>query len=97
MPDGLVERSALHPKACCFESRDHVVDRLRVASLTFDFDHRVFGRQPGENPAVIDLDDVDPGLVDLGGDGGERARLIMRSDVQPRDPPLPYEVADEDV
>src|SRR4051794_23716526 len=92
-----VERGALDPESGGFESRHDIVDRARVLGLAFDLDHRVLGRQPGENPAVVDLDDVDPGFVNLGRDRGERARLIMGRDMEPGDAFLTDEVADENV
>jgi hypothetical protein len=79
------------------ESRDDVVDRGGVTRLALDLDHGVLGGQAGEDSAVVDLDDVDAGFRHLGGDRGERARLVVGGDVQPRDTPLANEVADEDV
>ena len=38
-----------------------------------------------------------PGFEDLSGDGRERARLIVRGNVQARDPALPDQVADQHV
>ena len=46
---------------------------------------------------MIDLDDVDSGFVDLGGDRCERSRLIVRCNVQPGDPSLANEIANEHV
>src|SRR5215217_4634001 len=90
-----VERGSFHAKAGGFESRDDIVDRLRVARLAFDLDHRVLGRQPGKDPAVVDLDDVDAGFVDLGRDRGEGAGLIVRGDVEPGDATLTDKVANQ--
>src|SRR5947209_19464134 len=90
-----IELRALDAQARRFQPRHHIVDRLWVARFAFDLDHRVLGWKPGEDAAVIDLDDVDAGLVNLGGDRRERARLIVRGDVQPGDPALTDEVADQ--
>ena len=65
-----VEMSSFDPEAGGLESRDEIVDRLRVPGLAFDLDHRVLGRQPGENSAVVDLDDVGTRLEHLGGNRG---------------------------
>src|SRR4051812_41621924 len=72
-----VERGAFDAEAGGFESGDNIVDRFGVARLAFDLDHRVLGGQPGEDPAVVDLDDIDSGFEDFGGDCGERSGLIV--------------------
>ena len=46
---------------------------------------------------MVYLDDVDAGLVNLGSNRGERARLVMGRDMQPRDPALAHESADQHV
>ena len=79
----LVQLGPFNAESGSFESRDDVVDRLGVARLAFDLDHRVLGRKPGEDSAVVDLDDVDPGLVDLAGDRRQRSRLVVGGDVKP--------------
>src|SRR3954447_2012251 len=81
----LVERRALDPKPGGLEPCHHIVDRCRIAGLAFDLDHRVLGGQPGEDPAVIDLDDIDARLENLGGDRRQRSRLVMRCDMESRD------------
>src|SRR5690348_9781236 len=79
-----VELGAFDPESSGFESLHDIVDRLRVAGLAFDLDHRVLRGQLREDTAVVDLDDVDPRFVDLGGDRGERPRLVVGGDVKPR-------------
>ena len=46
---------------------------------------------------MVDLDDVDPGFVNLGGDRGERAGLVVGGDVKARDAALADEIADQHV
>ena len=46
---------------------------------------------------MVDLEDVDAGFVDLGGDRGERAGLVVRGDVEPGDAALADEIADKHV
>src|SRR5688500_12641683 len=71
---GSVEGRPLDVKSGRLEHLHHLVDRLRIARLALDLDHRVLGREPGENAAVVDLDDIDPGRLKPGGDRGQRAR-----------------------
>src|SRR4051812_30954133 len=87
-----VERSPLDAEARRLESGHDIVDRFGVARLAFDLDHRVLRRKPGEDPAVVDLNHVDAGFVDLGGDRCERARLVVSRDMEPRDTALADEV-----
>ena len=93
----LVELRALDVEADGFELLDQGVDRLRVAGFAFDLDDGVLGRQPGEDPAVVDLDDVDAGVLELGGDRGQRARPVLGGDAQAGDAAAADQVADEDV
>src|SRR4051794_40081079 len=72
----LVERSPLDAESGGLKPGDDVVDRRGVARFAFDLDHRVLGRQPGEDAAVVDLDDVDARFVNLCRDRRERAGLI---------------------
>ena len=85
--EGLVQFRAFDAEACLFESRDDIVDRLRVPGFALDLDHRVLGGQRVEDPAVADFDDVRACLVDLARDRGERARLVLDRDSKPRDAP----------
>src|SRR5438270_2868490 len=97
VPDwgGSIERRALDVEAGGLEPLDDILDRRRVARLALDFDHRVLGRKPGKDAAVVDLDDVGAGFVDLGGDRGERSGPVLGGDPKPRDPSLADEVADQ--
>src|SRR4051794_13186148 len=71
MGRGSVEPRALDVETGGLEPADEIVDRRRVAGFAFDLDHRVLGGQPGEDPAVVHLDDVGAGLEHLGGDRRE--------------------------
>src|SRR5579884_2529910 len=72
-----IERRSLHPETGGLQPGDDIVDRLRIARLALDLDHCVLGGQPSEDAAVVDLDDVDPGFIDLARDRGERPRLVV--------------------
>ena len=75
--------------------RDQRVDLLLVARLALDFGDQALGRQLGEDPLVIDLDDVDVVPFEQGDDLVQRARLILQRDPQPREPPLPRQIAQQ--
>src|SRR5687767_6552212 len=55
----LVEGDRIGPEAGRGERLGEAPDLVGVAGLAFDLDHRVLGRQAGEDALVADLDDVD--------------------------------------
>src|SRR5829696_4646787 len=93
----LVEQHSLDDETGGFQPIHDVVDRLRIARLALDLDYRVLRRKPRKNAAMVDLDDVDAGFVELGGDRGERSRPVLRRDAESRNASLPDKIAHEDV
>ena len=64
-----------------------------VARLDHDLEQGALGRQVGEHPLVVDLDDVGAGLAQQVGDLGQRARPIHQIDGELGQPPLAGQLA----
>src|SRR5206468_12824354 len=62
----LVERGSVDAKAGGFQAGDDILDRLRIARLALDLDHRVLGGKAGEDSAVVTLEHVDACFVAFG-------------------------------
>ena len=94
---GLVERGPFDVETGGFQPLHDIVDRFRIASFALDLDDGVIGRKSGENPAVVDFDDVDARFVKFRGDRGECAGAVLSRDMKPRDAPATDEIADETI
>ena len=88
-----VQRGPFDAESGGFESGDNVVDGLWISRLANHFDQSVLRRKLGEDPAVVDLDDIHPSSRKDRRDSRERAGLVMGVDVKPRHATLADEVS----
>src|SRR3546814_19182094 len=61
------------------ERIDQPVEMRAVPRLAFDVGDKALGRQGGEHPLMVDLDDVDLLLVEYAGNLAQRARTILQA------------------
>jgi hypothetical protein len=79
----LVQQRAFDPELRFAQRFDHAVDRGGVTRFALDLDQRVLGRQGGEDPLMVNLDDVDPMLQEAFSDADQHARPVGGEDREP--------------
>src|SRR3546814_16375963 len=79
------------------ERIDQLVEMRAVPRLAFDVGDKALGRQGGEHPLMVDLDDVDLLLVEYAGNLEQRARTILQAPTKAREASRPRQVAQQHV